>query len=140
MVKKGRQNNGGNRLGKFDIKLNSTIPAPSPREMPDVWKIRDRRGGHESLAFTQEFIKVSDEQVDLREKYGINLIASHYHIPEKMLRLALDKTVATVLGGSYSYKVYRGTRKVGTLIITVNYSSRQGTEMHFTYKSRKKFR
>lgn len=140
MVKKGRQNNGGNRLGKFDIRLNSNIPTPPSREMPDVWKIRDRRGGHETLAFTKEFIKVSDEQVDLRERYGINLIAGYHHVQEKMLRLAPEKTVATVLGGTYTYKVYRGTRKVGTLAITVNYSGREGTEMHFMYKSRRKFR
>lgn len=99
-------------------------------------KARKGTAGRYTLAFMNTFEGMTEHQLDIKEKYALNLIANYMGMDAKFFRLEPVKAIPTVLGGDYTYKVSQGDYTIGKLSISITITRLTGKSMCVIFNER----
>lgn len=97
---------------------------------------RRNNRGHYSVSFVETYHNLTEKDIELREKYGIDLISEFTLEDKKLIKLEEKKSTQTSLGRNEVFYVRKAKYNIGKLSISYKTGFDNKTTMTFTYQTR----
>lgn len=98
------------------------LPTRSFRPEDIEKAIKARESTHEgqyAVRFLKTFDRLSEDMVELRLTYAVNLISDHIGLKPEFIKTRAKKESASGVGQEEMYYVYFGTRAIGKVSISI---------------------